>query len=308
MSKHQSLKSAVKVISAVVVTSFFAACGGGGGGATAGGGGSTLYYPYETVYGDVCTRMEPTPGCTFSAETGLRITVSEDPDYDYYGNESDDMWFVRFDSRGNGDVYNDLGEYQYTRGAEDFANWISGNIIGVGTTGFFWEDISSGTYWLGKNGVLYSANIGESNYGQAINNKTASSATDTSFAALNSDTNKMLVKKGAEKLMKDYGFKKDKATAVASALNSWAVAAAERGKTSTKDMDKTFKATFGVQFSDALSAVKDLAMGDKSGMQNLTNRSAAALGLKPAQAQKFMKGMYSKALTQWGFSAESVQW
>jgi hypothetical protein len=196
MSKHQTLKSAVKMISAVLVTSIFAACGGGGGGGSAGGGGSTLYYPYETVYGDICTNMEPTPGCTFSRDTGLRITVSADPDYDDYGYGSDDMWFVEFDRDGYADVYNEFGTYQYTAHAREFANWVGGNVIGVGTTGLFWEDITNGTYWLGKNGVLYSANVGETNYGQAINNKTASSASNTSFAALNSDTNKLLVKRG----------------------------------------------------------------------------------------------------------------
>lgn len=268
----------------------------------------TLYYPYETVYGDVCTTMEPTPGCTFSTSTGARITVSADPDYDKYGTGSDDMWFVTFNANGVATVRDDLGNFKYFADVSEFAGWVGGNTIGVGTTGLYWEDIRNGTYWLGKNGVLYSANFLESNYGQAINNQNAGQASDTNFAALNSDTNKLLVKRGADKLVKEYGFKKDKATAVAAALNSWAVSAAERGKTSTRDMDKTFKATFGVQFSDALAAVKDLAGGDKASMQSLTNRSAAALGLKPAQAQKFMKGMYKKALSDFGYNADDFSW
>ncbi|MNL31462.1 hypothetical protein D3C87_1532510 [compost metagenome] len=108
--------------------------------------------------------------------------------------------------------------------------------------------------------------------------------------------------------MKEYGLPKDKATAVASALNSWAVASAERGTTTAKDMDKAFRGTFGVKFSDALAAVKDLSFGDKAGMQDLTNRSATALGIKPHQAQKFMKGMYKKALANWGYDEESASW
>lgn len=291
------------LLTTVVVTGFVA-CGGSGGG----GGGSTLYYPYETVYGDLCATYQAAPGCTFFSSTGNRITVTEDPDYSRYGRGSDDMWFVEFDSSGNAAVYNSHGQFQYTARAFEFAGYIGGTTIGVGSTGFYWEDVTNGTYWLGKNGVLYSANFGEWNYGQAINDKTSSSASDTNFAALNSDANKELVKLASEKLMKEYGFKQDKAVAVASALNSWAVAAAERGTTSEKDMDKTFKSVFGVQFSDALAAAKDLAQGDRMAMQDLTNRSASELGLKPHQAQKFMKGMYKKALANWGYDESSFNW
>ncbi|MFV8258030.1 hypothetical protein ACNQKP_09495 [Bdellovibrio bacteriovorus] len=301
------MKNVMRVVLASVVATSFAACGGGGGG---GGGGSApvIYYPYETVYGDVCQTQEASPGCTFLKSTGARIKVTDDPDYNRGGYGSDDLWYVKFDSNGKAAVYNDLGVFQYYANVSEFAGYVGGTTIGVGTTGFYWEDISSGTYWLGKNGVLYNANSGESNYGQAINDKTSSSASDTNFAALNSDANKELVKMASDRLMKEYGFKQDKAVAVASALNSWAVAAAERGTTSEKDMDKTFKAVFGVQFSDALAAAKDLSFGDNSGMQDLTNRSAAALGLKPHQAQKFMKGMYKKALANWGYDESSFNW
>ncbi|WP_374033402.1 hypothetical protein ACES2I_11475 [Bdellovibrio bacteriovorus] len=301
------MKNVLRVVLASVVATSFAACGGGGGG---GGGGSApvIYYPYETVYGDVCQTQEASPGCTFLKSTGERIKVTDDPDYNRGGYGSDDLWYVKFDSSGKAAVYDDLGRFQYYANVSEFAGYVGGTTIGVGTTGFYWEDISNGTYWLGKNGVLYNANSGESNYGQAINDKTSSSASDTNFAALNSDANKELVKMASDRLMKEYGFKQDKAVAVASALNSWAVAAAERGTTSEKDMDKTFKAVFGVQFSDALAAAKDLSFGDKSGMQDLTNRSAAALDLKPHQAQKFMKGMYKKALANWGYDESSFNW
>lgn len=297
-------KNLFRIALAAVAATSFAACGGGGG-----GGGSSapvVYYPYETVYGDLCTNQEATPGCTFLRSNGQRITVTQDPNYNKYGYGSDDLWYVKFDSHGNANVYNDLGKFQYTADVSDFYGYIGGTTIGVGTSGAYWENVSNGTYWLGKNGVLYSANSFDSNYGQAINDKTSSSASDTNFAALNSDANKALVKGATEKLMKEYGFQKDKAVAVASALNSWAVAAADRGTTSERDMDKTFKAVFGVQFSDALAAAKDLSMGETAGMQDLTNRSAAALGLKPHQAQKFMKGMYKKALANWGY--ENLNW
>ncbi|MFP5520086.1 MAG: hypothetical protein ACLGGX_09295, partial [Bdellovibrionia bacterium] len=238
------------VIMTAIVGSISAMIGCGSG--SGGGSGSTLYYPYETVYGDVCATTQPTPGCTFDRATGQRITVTYDPDYNRFGYGSDDLWFVEFDSAGRARVYDDLGRYQYSASAASFAGYIGGNVIGVGTTGLYWENVANGTYWLGRNGVLYSANSFDGNYGQAINDKTASEASDANFAALNSEANKKLVQMAADKLIADYGFQKDKAVAVASALNSWAVAAAERGTTTDKDMDKTFKAVFGVQFSDAL--------------------------------------------------------
>lgn len=305
------MKNRITTILRATVIMTLAACGGGGGGGSVGGGGSStiLYYPYETVYGDVCKTYEATPGCTFSTDTGLRIKVTEDPDYNSKNKGSDDLWYVKFNASGTeAAVYDEYGHFQYYARASEFAGYIGGNTIGVGTSGLYWENITAGTYWLGKNGVLYSANKNEGNYGQAINDKTSSSASDTNFAALKSEANKKIVEIAANKLMNDYGFQKDKATAVASALNSWAVAGAERGQTSAADMDKTFKSVFGVQFSDALAAVKELQSGSTSGMTDLTNRSASALGLKPAQAQKFIKGMYKKALANWGYDVNSVQW
>ncbi len=304
MNKITNTKT-VGALVATIAAMLLSACGGGHHGHDSH---ATLYYPYETVYGDVCTTQEATPGCTFSRSTGQRITVSADPDYDKFSGGSDDLWYVTFDKNGTAKVRDDLGNFKYFADVSEFAGWVGGNYIGVGTTGLHWEDIRNGTYWLGKNGVLYSANLVESNYGQAINNKSAGQATDTNFAALNSDIDKMLVKKAANKLVKEYGFKQAKATAIASTLYSYNASSVERGKTSTRDIEKGFKETFGVPFSDALAAVKDLAAGDKSSMQSLTNRSSAALGLKPSQTQKFMKGMYKKALTDWGFDADSFQW
>lgn len=287
------------------------ACGGGGSGGGGGGGGGssdTLYYPYETVYGDVCTTQQATPGCTFLSSNGKRIKVTEDTDYNRTGHGSDDMWYVKFDASGTAAVYDEYGRFQYYAGVHEFAGYVGGTTIGVGTTGMYWENISGGTYWLGKNGVLYSANQGEGKYGEAINDKSSSEASDSNFAALRSETNKKLVSMASQKLMKEYGFQQDKAVAVASALNSWAVAAAERGQTTPQDMDKTFKSVFGVKFADALAAVKDLQTGSTSGMTEMTNRSAAALGLKPHEAQKFIKGMYRKALANWGYDVDQVNW
>jgi uncharacterized protein YfiM (DUF2279 family) len=305
MKNKLSVQKTLTAISLATVTSLISACGGGGGGGGSSGSSSVLYYPYETVYGAVCSSSSPTPGCTFNRD-GSRVAVSQDADYNRYGGGSNDLWYVQFDSFGNAQVYDDFGIYQYTTSTSSFANWVSGSTIGVGTTGLFWENVAGGQYWLGRNGVLYNANSFDSNYGRAINNDGADDASDNNFAAISTESNKALIKSGADKLMKDYGFQADKATAVASALNSWAVSASERGFTTDKDMDKTFKAVFGVDFSSAISATQELLKGDKSKIQDLTNRSAAALGLKPHHAQKFMKGMYQKALSSYGY--DDVSW
>ncbi len=305
------MKTSIFKVGAVMAlsTMAFIGCDGGGSGSVSiGGSGGVIYYPYETVYGSVCQTSEPTPGCTFDRISGKRISVMQDPHYNDYGHGSDDVWFVEFDGSGWGSVYNEKGKFQYTAKASEFAGWVTGSTIGVGTTGMFWENVNYGSYWLGKNGVLYSANSKSSNFGQAINDKDAQDATDLNLAALKSDSNKKLVSMAAKKLEQNYGFTSEKAHAVASALNSWAIAAADRGKTTTKDMDKTFKAVFGVQFSDALVAVKDLQSGDTQSMKELTNRSASAMGLKPHQAQKFIKEMYKSALTEWGYSIDQINW
>lgn len=298
-AKKIGIRLAALALAAMALT----ACHGGGGSPA-----RVIYYPYETVYGSVCATLEPTPGCTFDRATGSRISVTADPHYNDYGNGTNDMWSVQFDYLGTAAVYDEYGHFQYYADVSEFDGYVGGNYIGVGTSGLFWENVLGGTYWLGKNGVIYSANYYESNYGKAINDKTASQATDTNFAAINSEGNKKLIDMAANKLTAEYGFKKEKAVAIASALNSWAISSNERGYTSDTDMDKTFKTVFGVSASDALAAVKDLVNGDKESMRELTNRSANYSGLKPYQAQKFMKAMYKEALAEWGYSENSYEW
>lgn len=304
-------KNILKAASALIAFAALSSCtveGGPGAYSGGGSGGETVFYPYQTVYGEVCKTSQPTPGCTFSTTTGNRITVSSDPAYNSAGYGSDDMWYVSFDSYGRAAVYNDLGQFQYYANISQFAGYVGGNSIGVGTSGLYWENVSGKTYWFGKNGVLYSANQGASNYGQAINNKDASKATDVNSKAINSDINKKLIKAGADKLVKQYGLSSSKAVAVASALNSWAVMGAERGKVTEVDMDKTFKTVFGVKFNEALAAFKSFQNGDASGARELTNRSATALGLKPDQAKEFVKGMYKGAIEKAGYKVDQINW
>ncbi len=325
----KSLLLTIAALSLAVLTS----CTGGsstGGGSGTGGGETTIdpvtgeetatdanarvdassivYYPYETVFGSVCKTFQPTPGCTFSRKTGQRVTVSSDPAFDAGGIGSDNMWYVKFNSRGQASVYNDLGVFQYNANIKQFAGFIKGTTIGVGSSGAYWENVSNKTYWFGKNGVLYNANKSSINYGKAINTKDAAKASDMNSKAISSDINKKLIQSGAEVLAKQYGLSANKALSVASALNSWAVMGAERGKVTSKDMDQTFETVFGVKFNQALSAFKDFQNGDATGAREMTNRSATTLGLKPDQAKEFIKNMYKGAIEQQGYKADQVNW
>ena len=304
--KANLIKGVVLTLAATVLT----ACGGGGGGGSTYTPGPIVVVqgPYETVYGTNCAGQEVKPGCTFVAATGQRATVSADPNYDRHGYGSDDLWFVKFDSSGRAQVYNDLGQFQYTANISEFAGYVGGTTIGVGTTGLYWENVSNRTYWFGKNGVLFNANAGSSKFGQAINNKDAKNASDVNSKAIKSEFNQALIKAGAAKLQKEYGLSASKALGVASALNAWAVGGAERGKITTRDMDLTVKAVFGIEFKEALAAFHDFQAGDSSAARELTNRSATALGIKPDQAKEFIKGMYKSTLTKMGVNSADINW
>lgn len=306
--------NALKSLAVISATAVLSACGGGGGGGTQPVPYEPLdivKYPYETVYGDACKTSEPTPGCTFSRSTGKRITVSVDPDYSRYGYGSDDLSYVKFDRSGNGKVYNDRGDYVRSVTPSEFPGYVGGTTIGVGQTGSFWENVSGRDYWIGKNNVLYNANTGSVNYGQAINSKGSTQASDANSKAINSSVNKQLIRSGAAKLVTQYGLSQGKAVAVASALNSWAVMGAERGKVTPADMDKTFSTVFGVKFSDALATVNAFRTGDSNAYakaRDLTNRTANHLGLRPDQAQTFIKGMYKRAIQDVGLNPNDLKW
>jgi hypothetical protein len=166
-------------------------------------------------------------------------------------------------------------------------------------------------YWRGRNDGYNSGYDDGYDDGYSdgyYSSSDADDATDTNFSAMTSDANKKIVKNAADRLTKEYGLASDKAVAVASALRVWAVAGVERGYTTPQDVSQTFQKVFGVDLKDAMAAVKSFSVGDTGGMKDITNRSASALGLKPHQAKKFIKGMYSKALTDIGYDAESIDW
>lgn len=304
----------------------FSACGGGGGGSSSSGyvdPSDVARYPYETVFGDACrATSEVTPGCTFSRATGLRVTVSADPMYNSQGYGSDDLYYVKFDSVGVGRVYDDLGNVQqytdiygvkhdklYT--AADFAGYINGTSgansqIGVGLTGAFWESVSGKTYWFGKNGVLYSANVGAANYGQAINNRKADQTSNSNSKAVVSEENIALIEAGAENL-ENLGLEHDKAIAVASAMNSMAVMSVERGAITASDYNRAFKAmTGGVEYGEAVSAFVEFTKGNKAPARSLVSRSGKALGLKPEEAEAYVKGLSKSLLGAWGYDADAI--
>ena len=283
-------KLAIKA-SAVLALVVLSACGGGGGGGGSTGGGGAppvdssdvIRYPYETVYGDACrSSSETIPGCTFVRATGQRVTVSADPNYNNAGYGSDDLWYVKFDGAGRAAVYNEFQEFQYYASASEFAGYIGGTTIGVGTTGAFWENVSGKTYWFGKNGVLFSAEVNAANYGQAINNKDATKAGDNDTFAQKSDANADFIQAGAEKLMK-YGLKEEKAIAVASSLQLFGMGA-DRGYVTENDVKSAFETTFGQSFRQGIAAFQSLATGDLDEARKFNQRTASALEIKPERS------------------------
>ena len=53
---------------------------------------------------------------------------------------------------------------------------------------------------------------------------------------------------------------------------------------------------------------EQLLVARLTAVREFTNRSATELGLKPEQAQDFIKGMYKNALTKWGYDVDQIKW
>jgi hypothetical protein len=302
------LKNLLKAFVAVASVVGLANCGGGGGG---GGGGTTIiYYPFKNVFGDACAGVyTPTPGCTFNRD-GSRVQASQSSDYNLFGGKSDDLYRVEFDGSGYGEVWEIInGKWYYveTRHVSTFAGWKGGNFIGVGTTGLFWENIAFGDYYLDSKGVLYSANTSESNFFEAINNKTAGLVANTDIIASNEDINLQLTEKAATKLVDNYGFEPAKAQAIASQLNRFAVGLNNRGYSTPDEIKETFQSTFGVDYGSAVAAVSELIKGNPDGMRDLNSRMANALGIQPHDAKRFIQDSYEQALSDFGYTG-SMNW
>jgi hypothetical protein len=304
--KVKNIFKKLQIVLVSLVAINLISCGGGGG-----GGNLVLWYPFENIYGDLCVgEYDPVPGCTFNSDDGSRVNASQSSDYDIFGNSADDLYRVEFNGSGWANVYEIIGGVFYfveSRHVSSFSGWQGSTFVGVGTTGLFWEDVSFGDYFLDSNGVLYSANVAELNFFEAINNQTAGMGVNTDIVSINEDINKKLVDKAAQKLASKYGFEEGKAQAVASQLNRFAVGINNRGYSTPEDIKSSFQATFGVDYGSAVAAVKDLMGGSPEAMVDLQNRSANALGIKPRDAKRFIQDSYEKALADFGYTG-SLNW
>lgn len=125
---------------------------------------------YSLVGGDDAGKfiLNPITGATSFAtdnvvpDTGYITTVSADLDYSRFGYGSDDLDFVQFDNSANASVYDHNGLFLFLTDVSKFNGFQGGTYIGL-------ENVANGTYWLGHYGTLYSANLGETNFGEAIN-------------------------------------------------------------------------------------------------------------------------------------------
>lgn len=195
-------------------------------------------------------------------------------------------------------VYNQGYNSGYNEGWDEGESWGYDDGYNAGYNSGYDSGYDSG----------YNSGYDDAYYYYASKETEAESPTDTNFSAGRSESNKLVVKRAATRLTKEYGIPQEKSYAIASALQTWRLAGVERGFTTQRDINTTFTKVFGVEVGDATAAVRSFAFGDKEGMRDLTNRSASALGIKPHQAKKFIKGMYRQALTDAGYDAESMDW
>lgn len=117
----------------------------------------------------VSTSSSPMPGFTFHFPGGQRVQVSDEPEYNRHGNGVDDLWYIEFDSMGIGSLYDEQGRFQALISVAQCAGYIRGTLLGLGADPEQWENVAQGTYWVGCNGVLYSANEDEPRYRLAVN-------------------------------------------------------------------------------------------------------------------------------------------
>lgn len=171
----------------------------------------------------------------------------------------------------------------------------------------------NGTYLSGYMYYNYGANrlfLEDSGggVGRALNSVSANKGSDSNWAASASDTRKEKIDMFAEGLQKKYSLPKDKATVVASALESYHETQVERGFSTAQDVEISFKKVFGVDYNSALAAAQAFQNGQPAQIRDLTNRSAAYLGIKPDQAQKFIKEMYRGTMKENGYDPDTVSW
>jgi hypothetical protein len=144
--------------------------------------------------------------------------------------------------------------------------------------------------------------------GRSINSKTAGSSSDSNWAAQASEARREKVNMVARGLNETYALPMERAKVIASALQSFHETQVDRGASTEQDVASTFKTVFGVEYNSALAAAKAFQGGSAQPIRDLTNRSADYLGIKPAQAQRFVKDMYRKTLKEQGYDVGTVAW
>ena len=266
-----------------------------------GGGGSrqkpVLFYPYETVFGEVCNETTPVPGCTFRTLDGRRVTVSEDRDFNRSGNGSNDLQFVIFREAWNGRTFETVGDVFTldSRGrtsrnpiatlpAASFQGHQFSSTIGVGVTGLFWRDVLNGNqFWFGpSSGVLYDANDFSSTFGQAINNS-GSERTNNRWANLEYKAEQSFLQKAAYKLQQKLPFMSERqALNMATQLDQIAVAHVSPARVLTlSEQDNLLKDFVGVDARTATRVALDVATtGDVNKAAPLFNEAHRTFGFE----------------------------
>jgi len=183
--------------------------------------------------------------------------------------------------------------------AEDMRGWNGYSVYGTPLRGFMYYNYSGNR--------LYEEDSG-GGVGRAINNAAAARGSDSNWAAQAAESRKEKIAMFAEGLQHKYALPKEKAGVVASALQAYHETQVERGFSTAKDVEDSFQKVFGVEYNTALTAAKAFQDGKPQQIRDLTNRSAAYLGIKPDQAQKFIKSMYRETLKQNGYDPDTLSW
>jgi hypothetical protein len=203
-------------------------------------------------------------------------------------------------SGGRGKLYDMDGNYKGTIDEQDMRDVDSwGYVNGHSLTGWMYYDkIGNHLYMEDSNGGV----------GRAINSKTAGRASDSNWAAQASEARQEKIDMVARGLNNTYAMPMAKAQVVASALQLYHETNVERGVSTAKDVESTFKTVFGVEYNSAVAAAKSYQNGNSEQIQALTNRSADYLGIKPAQAERFVKDMYRNTMKQNGYDVDQMSW
>lgn len=200
-----------------------------------------------------------------------------------------------------GTLYNMDGDKKGTIDADDMEGISPGGyfVNGYVLEGWMYYDQYSNRLYLEDS---------HGGVGRSINSRSAGRSSDSNWAAGASEARAEKVNMFARGLNREFALPLERARVVASALQIYHETKVERGYSTPQDVADTFKRVFGVEYTSALSALQNLQAGQPEQIRDLTNRSAAYLGIKPHQAQRFVKKMYAKTIRENGYDADSINW